>query len=166
MTKYLEGLELGDQVEFRGPQGAMRYTSEYSANIGMIAGGTGITPMYQLIRAICSNPSDLTHISLVYANNSESDILLREDIDSLASQFPYKLRVHYVLLHPPSGWSHGIGYITENTIKEHIEGPSKNSRILLCGPPPMLTAVKKILSGLQFSNPRPLSQMDDEVFVF
>lgn len=166
MTNYLDGLKKGDHVEFRGPKGAMRYTSKYSANIGMIAGGTGITPMYQIIRAICSNPSDESHVSLVYANNSESDILLRKEIDYLVSQFPQKLQVHYILLNPPSGWSGSVGYITEDVIKKNIEGPSKTSRVLLCGPPPMLTAVKKILSALQYPNPRPVSQIDDEIFIF
>jgi NAD(P)H-flavin reductase len=36
--------------------------------IGMIAGGTGITPMYQLIQDICNNPEDTTQLSLLFAN--------------------------------------------------------------------------------------------------
>ncbi len=34
----------------------------------MIAGGTGITPMYQLIQDICNNPEDTTQLSLLFAN--------------------------------------------------------------------------------------------------
>ena len=37
----------------------------------MIAGGTGITPMLQVIREILSNPEDKTEISLIFANQSE-----------------------------------------------------------------------------------------------
>ena len=166
MTKYLESLEEGDCVEFRGPKGAMRYTSDYSKNIAMIAGGTGITPMYQILRAICLNPSDATQVNLLYANNSETDILLREQIDSLASQFPQKLKVHYILVNPPSGWHGSVGFITEDSVKKSIVGPSQSSRVMLCGPPPMLAAVKKILSALGFHDPKPVSQMEDEVFVF
>ena len=36
--------------------------------IGMIAGGTGITPMYQLLRAIFFNPNEKTKVYLVYGN--------------------------------------------------------------------------------------------------
>ena len=38
--------------------------------LGLIAGGTGITPMFQLIRKICSNKHDNTAISLIYANKT------------------------------------------------------------------------------------------------
>jgi cytochrome-b5 reductase len=46
--KYLQNLQVGDQVEVRGPKGAMRYRKGMVKGIGMIAGGTGITPMYQV----------------------------------------------------------------------------------------------------------------------
>ena len=43
----------------------------------MIAGGTGITPMLQIIRAALKNPLDRTKLSLIYANVNVEDILLR-----------------------------------------------------------------------------------------
>ena len=36
--------------------------------IGMIAGGTGITPMYQLIKDIVKHPEDQTKVQLIFAN--------------------------------------------------------------------------------------------------
>ncbi|TQS32206.1 hypothetical protein Golomagni_07487, partial [Golovinomyces magnicellulatus] len=75
-SQYLAKLEAGDEVLFRGPKGAMRYHDGLCKKIGMVAGGTGITPMFQLIRAICENDRDLTEVSLIYANRPEQDILL------------------------------------------------------------------------------------------
>ena len=46
----------------------------------MIAGGTGITPMLQIIRAILKNPIDMTKINLIYANVNEEDILLKKEL--------------------------------------------------------------------------------------
>jgi cytochrome-b5 reductase len=46
--KYLQNLQVGEQVEVRGPKGAMRYRKGMVREIGMVAGGTGITPMYQV----------------------------------------------------------------------------------------------------------------------
>jgi cytochrome-b5 reductase len=54
----------------------------------MLAGGTGITPMYQVVRAICEDPEDETQVSLVYANREEGDILLREELEALAERYP------------------------------------------------------------------------------
>ncbi|MDE9440018.1 hypothetical protein EWS82_13140, partial [Staphylococcus xylosus] len=69
--KYLANLKVGDKVLFRGPKGAMRYKRGLCKKIGMIAGGTGITPMYQLIRAICEDDKDTTEVSLILANRTE-----------------------------------------------------------------------------------------------
>lgn len=37
----------------------------------MIAGGTGIAPMYQIIQAIAENKEDETKVNLLYANKTE-----------------------------------------------------------------------------------------------
>lgn len=58
MSQYLESLAIGDSIEVKGPLGHVhylgrgRYTLDGDAHtathISMIAGGTGITPMYQV----------------------------------------------------------------------------------------------------------------------
>ena len=70
----------------------------------MLAGGTGITPMYQVINAILRDPSDRTQLSLVSANVGEDDILLRKELDTLAATHD-NFRVYYVLNEPPAGVS-------------------------------------------------------------
>lgn len=67
------------------------------------AGGSGITPMQQLIEEVLNNPEDKTQISLVYANTAEKDILLRERFDELAKKHD-NFHVHYTLDSPPRGW--------------------------------------------------------------
>jgi NAD(P)H-flavin reductase len=52
--------------------------------IGMIAGGTGITPMLQIINAIMKEKKSSIELSLLFANQTEQDILLREMIEDLA----------------------------------------------------------------------------------
>ena len=54
----------------------------------MIAGGTGITPMYQIIKAALSDPRDQTQLALIYANVEENDIrkCQRDYADVSASQ--------------------------------------------------------------------------------
>ena len=68
----------------------------------MIAGGTGITPMYQVIRAVLKQADDETQLALLYANQSPDDILLFEELQSLAEDS--RLKVWYTgeasVLHP------------------------------------------------------------------
>jgi NAD(P)H-flavin reductase len=49
--------------------------------------------MYQVIKAVLKDKEDTTQMSLVYANNSEDDILLREELDSLAATHPQRFKV-------------------------------------------------------------------------
>ena len=106
MTKHLEKMEVGKTIDIRGPKRAMQYKpGKYAKHIGMIAGGTGITTMFQMNREICEDESDPTTLSLLYANNTEADMLLREELDGYATQCPNKFCVHYILTKPSEGWT-------------------------------------------------------------
>ncbi|KAI9037572.1 cytochrome b5 [Aspergillus affinis] len=164
--QYLANLKIGDKVLFRGPKGAMRYKKGLCKKLGMIAGGTGITPMYQLIRAICEDETDTTEISLIYANRSEEDILLRDELDAFASSCPGTLKIWYMLDHPPKNWRYGKGYVTPEVMRESLPGPSQDSKVMLCGPPGMVNAAKKGLVGLGFQAPGAVSKMTDQLFSF
>jgi cytochrome-b5 reductase len=121
ISKYMAGLRIGQPIRVKGPKGAMVYTPNMVRHFGMIAGGTGITPMLQVIRAIIrGRPSnggnDTTEVDLIFANVTQEDILLREDLDQLAKEDP-GFRVHYVLNNPPEGWSGGVGFVSPDMIK-------------------------------------------------
>lgn len=84
MSQHLESMKIGDKIAFRGPSGKLQYhangkfqikklrkdppTTVIAAKVNMIAGGTGITPMLQLIRDVLKHPEDKTIMSLLYAN--------------------------------------------------------------------------------------------------
>ena len=68
----------------------------------MIAGGSGITPMYQIIKHILKDKGDGTKVWLIYANQTEDDILLREELDKL-SQNHADFHVWYTLDRPKPG---------------------------------------------------------------
>lgn len=166
MSRFLSGLEIGETVPFRGPKGAMKYTKDVARHLGMVAGGTGITPMYQLIRAICENDADTTQISLVYANRSEADILLREELDAFARRYPGNFKVWYLLDTAPENWAFGTGFVDVDVLRERMPAPGPETKVLLCGPPGMIGATKKNLATLGFKTPGSVSKMSDEVFCF
>ena len=166
MTKHLESMKVGDMIEIRGPKGAMQYSSSYAKHIGMIAGGTGITPMYQLIRAICEDESDLSKISLLYANNTEEDILMRKELDEFAKKHPHKFQVQYVLSQATDTWTGHRGFISQDLIQRYLAPADQSNKTLLCGPPPMINAMKNVLAGLGWKEPGALSKATDQVFLF
>jgi cytochrome-b5 reductase len=72
-------------------------------------------------------------MSLIYANVNPEDILLKEELDRLASQNPSRFKVYYVLNNPPANWAGGAGFVTQAQIKEHIYPPAALTKILMCG---------------------------------
>jgi len=167
ISAHMDLLKEGDTMKFRGPKGAMVYTPNMCRHIGMIAGGTGITPMLQIVRAIQRGRAsgDKTKVDLIFANVNPDDILLKEDIDAIAQQDP-NFNVYYVLNNPPEGWTGGVGFVTPDIIKAHLPGPAPDMKLLMCGPPPMVSAMKKAVEALGYQKARPVSKLEDQVFAF
>lgn len=167
ISKHLAELKIGDKMKVKGPKGAMAYSPNMVKRFGMIAGGTGITPMLQITKAVIRGRAsgDKTEVDLIFANVNPEDILLKEELDNLARQ-DKGFRVHYVLNNPPEGWTGGVGFVTADMIKTHLPPPSKDTKLLICGPPPMVSAMKKAAEGLGFDKPRPVSKLEDQVFCF
>ena len=117
----MASMKIGQTLKVKGPKGAMVYTPNLVRHFGMISGGTGITPMLQIIKAIIrgrprNGGKDTTEIDLIFANVNQEDILLKEDLDSLAKE-DEGFRVHYVLNNPPEKWNGGVGFVTPDMIK-------------------------------------------------
>lgn len=108
---------------------------------GMIAGGTGITPMLQIVNAVLRDEpnSDVT-VSLLYANQSEDDILVREELESAVTKYNGRFKLHYTVDRAPANWTHSVGFITKEMIEKHLPKAASDgsTQILMCGPPPMV----------------------------
>lgn len=167
ISKHLASLVVGQTIRVRGPKGAFTYRPNMVRHFGMIAGGTGITPMLQVVKAIIRGrkAGDRTQVDLIFANVTKQDILLKEDLDALAAE-DSGFRVHYVLDKPPEGWTGGVGYVTADMISQWLPKPADDVKILLCGPPPMVSGLKKTTEALGFKKARPVSKFEDQVFAF
>ncbi|KAL9056512.1 MAG: hypothetical protein Q9162_002888 [Coniocarpon cinnabarinum] len=167
ISKHMGTLKEGDTMRVKGPKGAMKYEQNMCRHIGMIAGGTGITPMLQIVKAISRGRSagDKTVVDLIFANVNQDDILLREDLDELAES-DADFRVHYVLNNPPPGWTGGVGFVTPEMIKTNMPAPADDIKILVCGPPPMVKAMQKAVTEIGYEKPRTISKLQDQIFCF
>lgn len=104
----------------------------------MIAGGTGITPMLQLIRAIAKDSEDKTKVSLLYANQTEKDILLRDELEEVAKNHPDQVKIWYTVDTSTEGWKYSTGFVNAEMISNHMYPPSSDTIVLMCGPAPMI----------------------------
>jgi cytochrome-b5 reductase len=150
MSKYIHGLKIGDKLDVKGPLAKYQYKPNTLKEVGLIAGGTGLTPCYQLIRKILDDPNDKTVVRLVYANTTEADIMLWSELDNLAKKHPDRFKLHYTISNLPvvnknDKWLYSIGYVDGKMIDKYMPSPSLKDQIIIgvCGPP----AFMKILSG-------------------
>ena len=142
MSEHLHSMEPGQTLSIKGPIPKYPWSPNKHDHITLIAGGTGITPMYQLIRNIFGNSEDKTKVSLVFGNIGEKDILLKEEFDKLEKEFPERFKTFYTLDSPPESWKFGKGFITKDLLKEVIPNPkSENIKVFVCGPPGIYKAV-------------------------
>nr|GMC68645.1 NADH-cytochrome B5 reductase-like protein [Ipomoea batatas] len=152
MSQHFASLKPGDKVEVKGlvnyrsellslqPIEKLKYRPNMKKHIGMIAGGSGITPMLQVIEAILKNPDDNTQISLLYANVSPDDILLKKKLDVLAATHP-NLKIFYTVDSPTKEWRGGSGFISKDMVVKGLPPPSDDTLIFVCGPPGMMNHV-------------------------
>jgi cytochrome-b5 reductase len=133
ISRHVSLLKIGDKLKIKGPKGKFVYTPDLSRELGMIAGGTGITPMLQIIRAALKNPADKTKISLIYANVNPEDILLKAELDELASAHPTRFTVFYVLNNPLPVGLVVPGSSPRTRLRSTSQAASHDIKVLLCG---------------------------------
>jgi cytochrome-b5 reductase len=134
-------------IMLRGVPPGYAWKPNQHKHVALIAGGAGITPMYQLIRGILSNPEDQTRITLVWGVNTDADLFLSSELAGLQERFPGRLRTIYAVSRPAPGSPHHSGYVTRQLLEESglragKSGDSGNdTKVLVCGPPPMEKAL-------------------------
>jgi nitrate reductase (NAD(P)H) len=160
-SQYLENLHLGSQIEMKGPIGHFTYYAQgsfslgtnnikiHASKFGFIAGGTGITPVYQIMRAILTNPSDDTKVALIYCVRTFTDLLLHEELEQLQGLKPDNCELFFTLTDMDekektrflkTSSSCASCYGTTRISLEMIERVigSDASHVGMCGPPGMI----------------------------
>lgn len=186
MSQLFRNIKLGDFINVRGPKGFYSYELllPKKKNLFMICGGTGLTPMAQIIRGIYLNTKhnplhegktafDNTKITLIYGNQKEEDILLRKELDELVALMEGQLTIYYVLDQAPKdvSWVSKVGYADKELLEKAGLKPTSeaenDTQVLLCGPPGLVSGMKRLLTS-EFNYPRikPITKIEDKVFVF
>ena len=149
-SNKMHSLVPGDSMKFKPLQEFEYKPNEYS-HMTFVAGGSGITPIHQLTQAILRNPEDKTKISLVYANNTDEDILLKHEFDALERKFPGRFQKLYTV-NKTSSECEGMyekGYITSEMLKKVMPNRmgERNVKVLVSGPPAMTESIAGAKGG-------------------
>merc|ERR1712093_718887 len=147
-STYLHSLNPGNSLYFLGALKGYRWTPNKHPHVTLIAGGAGITPMYQLIQGILSNPADQTKITLVFGVNSDADVLFRREFEELEGKFGDRFKAVYTVSRPGKESPFRKGYVTKELLEQVTGLAGEESKVFVCGPPAM---EKALLGGSSFS---------------
>jgi len=104
-----------------------------------IAGGAGITPFISIFRFLNSK-NQIANNKLIFANKTKADIILEQEFKELLGD-------NFInILSGEKAEGYFNGQITEDFLKTYVNDTTQN--VYVCGPPPMMEAVLKQLSGL------------------
>ena len=166
MSTHLDALPLGGVIEAKGPIGEIVYGGRGLFTIGgvaarhdavvMIAGGSGITPHYQILRAALADADDRTRFWLLYGNKTEEDILLRAELEALRAAHPLRFMLRHQLTRVPRGgtWNGPTGRVDVNSLRAMLPpgcgAEPAEALVLLCGPEGMQNAAMSALKEMGF----------------
>jgi len=172
MSQHIHSLKEGGTLAIKGPITKFPYKSNEFEQVALIGGGSGITPLYQLLDHALPDPSNRTKFTLIYANISPTDILLRKELDALQKKYPNTFEIVYVVDKPVDGWAGPTGYINKDLIQKHVASKDlgEKVKIFICGPPGQVAAIAGKKAGMKQGDLngilKELGYTEDQVFKF
>jgi len=140
LTTYLrDRAKIGDRVEFNGPLGSF-YLREIKRPALFLAGGTGLAPFLSMLHKIEAIGSDHP-IHLIFGVTNEADLAKLDELEAYAARLPYFTFTCCVAAEEST--YPNKGYVTRYIAPEHLNDGLVD--IYLCGPPPMVDAVRTYL---------------------
>lgn len=162
LTRWIDQQEIGETILMAGPKGNVNYaveklgyftiagqTAKRYKKVSMVAGGTGIAPMLQLLRYIYQNTKenkerkDLHDLALVYSIRTEDEIMERSELEKYGDNF-VTLRFHA---------TKQLGKRVDKDIIENVCGVGTDGALaLICGPPRFCDAMATYFSQLDYDS--------------
>jgi ferredoxin-NADP reductase len=147
VSRYLhDTLKEGDPLKVKGPGGRLTFTGEGAEGIVLIGGGVGITPMMSVIRYLTDRGWPGA-IYFLYSCKTTKDFVFREELEYLQRRHPNLNVMATMTREKGTVWMGLKGRLTRDLIGSAVEEITKPP-IHICGPPPMMDAMKAMLDEL------------------
>jgi ferredoxin-NADP reductase len=144
-SKFLLNMEPGQTLEVKGPvptfeDDVMKEALATRKFVGMVCGGSGITPMIQMLNKL--GPVDASRrFSILWSNRSAEQIFYKKELESLAKSLK-NVSIRYTLTRlTPQGWLHDTGRVSKELLRARMPPPSPECIIIVCGPDAFVEAV-------------------------
>lgn len=133
------GCSVGQEIQVKGPQGAMILNSSSLNARSFIAGGTGLAPMVSMLRQMAEfGESQACH--LYFGVTRLDQLFCLSEIDALKASLP-QLKVTVCLWEAPEGWD-GFSGSPADAWEQDAKASSAKPDVYVCGPAGLIDAVE------------------------
>jgi NAD(P)H-flavin reductase/ferredoxin len=141
-TYLRERAKEGDRIEFNGPLGSF-YLRAIERPVLFLAGGTGLAPFLSMLDKISRNGGSEHRIHLIFGVTFDSDLVKLDELEAYTKALP-NFSFACTVADENSSYPNK-GYVTRYIEPEHLNGGDAD--VYLCGPPPMVDAVRSFLTA-------------------
>ena len=138
VSPYLvDDVRAGDMLEVHGPLGAFFVWAPVadtgdSRPVQLIAGGSGVVPLFAMARAH-AEADDPTPFRLLYSVRTPDDVYFADELRALAeASAPLSLDLVYTR-RTPDGWPTAAGRITRDALEASVIPAAEQPRVYVCG---------------------------------
>jgi len=149
-SSYIFNLKPGDKVTVSGPYGEF-FAQDTDREMLYIGGGAGMAPMRSHIFDLFYTKHTQRKVSFWYGARSIREMFYDDEFKKLAEEnpnFSYNVALSDPL--PSDNWEGPVGFIHQIVLENYLKNHSAPEDIeyYMCGPPPMIAAVNKMLYNL------------------
>jgi ring-1,2-phenylacetyl-CoA epoxidase subunit PaaE len=141
-----ERIRAGDTLVAADPSGQFTLPTNpaLERTVAFVAGGVGITPLISLAETLLRE-EPRSRAVLLCGNRCEDEIIFRERLSALESEFASRLVVRHALDQPPANWGGATGAL-DGALTLQLLGPTDSDAFYVCGPEAMMADVCRALA--------------------
>ena len=147
VARSLVRAQPGSFVRVQGPVISLRWNEALAKRpVVMVCGGTGITPMVQVLRYLKTHAAADSAVTLIYANRSIQEIIAKHELEEI--QAAKSLRIVHVIEDVKDNETTTTttttmvsGRVTLDLLRQSLPPPEANPLILVSGPSGMMESV-------------------------
>ena len=172
MTWYFEQMQPGQRLEFSGLHGELGLDFRRlppaggdglggKRKFGLVAGGTGISPMLGIVRSVLYHGRDDVQVNLCYGSNTPSSFVFLPQLQAAAAVFP-QLKIALTADkagEPEDAYTGRVGFMDAEFLKASLPPPGEDVLVVLCGPWKMCQVLKGVLADLGYTGDQLYSYM-------
>jgi len=141
-TYLRERANEGDRIEFNGPLGSF-YLRPIERPVLFLAGGTGLAPFLSMLDKVSRDGGSEYRMHLIFGVTNDTDLVRLDELEGYTKTLP-NFTFSCTVADESSSYPNK-GYVTRYIEPEHLNGGDVD--VYLCGPPPMVDAVRSFLTA-------------------